>query len=326
MSIADEINRISTQKNIIRDKMRDMGIIEQTASPSIDVLAATLRDDVRIDTGSTVRTVLEGDSITIDAGYYKTKVTVNGVTNVTADKQKIMPIANPIKPTKTKQDYNVPEGYYGFGSFTVKAIGDEYKDTSDADLVTDDDVLSGKIFYNKDGRQIGKMTDYGSMDLTIDYNNALMPIPFDAGYYGAGEIGVACETEVREVTPSNSDINVVPNASNGHKFLLGVKVKGDENLKSANIADGVTIFGKAGEFTKDATIDYTTENTSPDVYEGKTAYVKGKKVTGTLKNRGLISETIDGLTKTSFLTNNSGYYSMIHVKLSDDIETELAKI
>jgi hypothetical protein len=269
---------------------------------------------------------LEGDSITIEAGYYKTKVTVSGVTNITADKQKIMPIANPITPTKTPQDYNVPEGYYGFGSFTVKAIGDEYKDTSDADLVTEYDVLGGRIFYNKDGRKVGRMQNYGAMDLTIDYNNALMPVPFSAGYYGAGEIGVACETAVREVTPSTSDINVVPNASNDHKFLLGVKVKGDENLNSANIADGVTIFGKAGEFTSDATIGYTTENTSPDVYEGLTAYVKGKKVTGTLKNRGTINETIDGLTKTSFLSNNAGYYSMVCVKLSDDIETELSKI
>ena len=326
MSIADEINRISTQKNIIRNKMRDMGLIEQTASPSIDVLASTLRDDVRIDTDPLARDVLEGSSITIRAGYYKNNVTVSGVTNETADKQKIMPIANPIEPAQTPQNYNVPEGYYGFGSFTVKAIADKYKDTSDADLVTADDVLGGKTFYNKDGRQIGRMLNYGPMNLTIDYNNALKPIPFDAGYYGAGEIGVACETEVREVTPSDSDINVVPNASNDHKFLLGVKVKGDENLDSANIADGVTIFGKAGKFTRDATIDYTTENTSPDVYEGKTAYVKGKKVTGTLKNRGAINETIDGLTKTSFLSNNSGYYSMVYVTLSDDIEIELSKI
>lgn len=180
-TVAYELNRISTQKNIIRDKLRDMGLVGAQESPNIDGLASTMTEKIRIDTGATSREVLEGESLTIQAGYYKSDVTVSGKTNETADKAKIKTFDNPITPTKSDQPFIVPEGFYGFGSFTVKAIGNNYTDTSDANVV-DADVLAGKIFYNKDGRDVGTMPNNGAVTKTIGTTS---PVSSDGEYYYA---------------------------------------------------------------------------------------------------------------------------------------------
>ena len=193
MSIASEINRINQQKNIIRDKMRDMGLVGQTESPNIDGLASKLKNGVRVDTGFTAREVLEGESITIEAGYYKSNVTVSGITNEAADKQKIKSFDDKITPAKSEQNFDVPEGYYGFGSFSVKAIGDEYQDTSDA-TVEAKHVLVNKTFYNsQQGRQVGEMPNYGILDrLEIDAlsNTPYYERVFD-GYVDTISIGIS---------------------------------------------------------------------------------------------------------------------------------------
>lgn len=207
MSIASEINRISEQKNIIRDKMRDMGLVGQTESPSIDGLASKLKNNVRIDTGSTAREVLEGDSITLEAGYYKANVTISGVTNEAADKQKIKSLDDKITPSKSEQNYVVPEGFYGFGSFTVKAIGDEYKDTSDA-KAADFHVLANQIFYNSEGRKVGTMPNNGEWGALLDLSKVQVQIP--QGFHdGEGVVTISTEQE-KVVTPDKEEHTVAP--------------------------------------------------------------------------------------------------------------------
>lgn len=216
MSIADEINRISTQKNIIRDKMRDMGLVGQTESPTIDGLASKLKEDVRIDAGSTSREVLEGESITIQAGYYKANVTVSGKTNLAADKQKIKALESKIIPTKSEQDYPVPEGYYGYGSFTVAAIGDDYQDTSDADIsivqdsngiFTSPDVLPPKIVYAKGKRVLGGMPKYQSWKETLSLSKKSVDVPF--GFHSGSTVSIVTE-DAREVTPDKGTHSIFP--------------------------------------------------------------------------------------------------------------------
>lgn len=319
MSIAEQINRISEKKNIIRDKMRDMKLIAVDASPSIDTLASTLRDDVRIDSGDTARNCLEGSSITLSKGYYPADVTVYGITNEAADKQKIKGIADPITPTKSEQVFNVPDGYYGYGSFTVKKIPDVYKDTSDATVYSGSDVLSGKIFYNSEGRQVGTMPNNGTLGLTLKFEDAFMPVPIGTGYYEGGEVGVAVRETIDEVTPTTTDRLIQP--SEDGKFLLGVKVKGDENLTEANIASGKTIFGVKGTYTNDA------DAIAANILKNKTAYVGGQKVTGAMENRGNVgSVEINALSASPIYTILSGYYDGGEVSIAGNLETELSKI
>ena len=66
-----------------------------------------------------------------------------------------------------------------------------------------------------------------------------------------------------------------------------------------------------------------------DITKGKTAYVGGTKITGTMANNGQISATITGLgsvTGDTQYTIPAGYTTGGTVSLTNDIETALAAI
>ena len=82
-------------------------------------------------------------------------------------------------------------------------------------------------------------------------------------------------------------------------YLSGTQtIKGDANLKGANIAAGKTIFGVSGTFTSDANA------AAGHILSGKTAYVNGSKVTGTIESKGATTYTPG----TSNQTINAGQY------------------
>lgn len=58
------------------------------------------------------------------------------------------------------------------------------------------------------------------------------------------------------------------------------------NLSAANIVAGKTVGGISGTFSSDATA------TASQILSGQTAYVDGSKVTGTMTNRGAVSQTL----------------------------------
>ena len=75
------------------------------------------------------------------------------------------------------------------------------------------------------------------------------------------------------------------------------------------------------------TLDNFTPATAAaaDIANGKTAWVNGEKLTGTMANNGDVSGTIDGLTAVS-KTIPAGYTSGGTVSLTSDIETALAAL
>ena len=77
-----------------------------------------------------------------------------------------------------------------------------------------------------------------------------------AGYVASGTAGTVSTTGTKSVTVDSLD----------------------SNFKAANIAKGATIFGVAGTYTSDGTA------TASDIISGKTAYVNGSKITGSLAN------------------------------------------
>ena len=88
-------------------------------------------------------------------------------------------------------------------------------------------------------------------------------------------------------------------------YLSGAQtIKGDANLVAANIAKGKSIFGINGSYTSDANA------TASDMALGKTSYVNGNKITGTLKNL-TTSTSIQHATNngTRVVAGDAGYVS-----------------
>ena len=106
-----------------------------------------------------------------------------------------------------------------------------------------------------------------------------------AGYVSSGTAG--------SVTASASGSKVLTNAD---------LAAADSNIAAGNIKTGVTILGVEGTYTSDATA------AAGNILSGKTAYVNGSKITGSMTNNGAGSTTTLDSSTTS-KTIAAGYWS-----------------
>ena len=119
--------------------------------------------------------------------------------------------------------------------------------------------------------------------------------------YHSGEGKVTITLEEKEVTPTKAQQIITPT--------------------SGKVLSKVTVASIPENF-----IDTSDATAIADVIlDGETVYVDGVKITGTMPNNGSVTDTIDGLTKTS-VTVPSGYTSGGTISLTNDIEEALAAI
>lgn len=290
MSIATELAKLQTARNKIRTKLVSLGLVPAAAKLED---CATAVDGIS-NQGAVSATVQEGDTYTIPAGYHNGSGTVSGVAGGGNYKLQSKTVA----PTKAQQAITPDSGYYGLSDVTVSAIPDAYQDVSSVTAGAAD-TLTGKVLVTSDGKvTTGTMPNNGAVSKALDAGTPSYTIP--KGYHsGAGKVSVAVET--KSVTPTKAAQDIVPSAG---KLLSKVTV--------AAIPD---------EFVDTSDADAATVN----ILDGKTAFVNGEKITGSMPNNGGVSATMDGLTATSVVIP-AGYTSGGTVSLTSDIEEALAAI
>ena len=290
MSTQTEITRLETARNTLRAKAVELGIATSTAK--LDALATAYNGI--INRGTIQATVQEGDSYTIQPGYYAGG-TVSGIAgggNYTLQ-EKI------VTPTKAQQSVSADSGFYGLSAVTVNAIPDIYQDVSSVNA-TAAQVLANVVFVTSDGSvTTGTMPNNGAVEIVLSIGNTTYDVPL--GYHN-GEGTVSIVPETKTATPTKSQQNITPTAG--------------------KVLSQVTVAPIPAAYQDVSGVTATASNVlDGDIFVN----AQGEEVEGTMPNNGAVNKTMDGLTTTS-VSIPAGYTSGGQVSLTNAIETALAAI
>lgn len=163
------------------------------------------------------------------------------------------------------------------------------------------DVVSGKTFTSANGIKITGTHSCSSGSTTptlqsksVSPSESSQTVTPDSGYDGLSQVTVSAisNTYVGSGITKKAAATYTPSTSNqtiaSGQYLNGVQtIKGDSNLVASNIKSGVSIFGVSGSYTASSSGIDTSDATATasDILSGKTAYVNGNKVTGTITSQ-----------------------------------------
>ena len=276
-NIADEISRLSTARNTIRDKMIDLGL--GISTDKLDDLATEV--DGIVNRGAVSVQVQEGDTYTIPRGYHNGSGTVSGVAgggNYTLQSKSIT-------PTKSQQSVTPDNGYYGLSDVTVAAIPEAYQNVSSVNA-TAGDVLAGKIIVTSDGTvTTGTMTNRGAVSKTLDATTGNQSYTVPSGYHnGSGTVQIVLEN--KSATPTKASQDITPT--------------------SGKVLGKVTVGAIPAAYQDVTNVTATAAHVlSGDVFVDST----GTEVTGSMTNNGAVSKTLDATASNQTYTVPSGYHN-----------------
>ena len=290
MSVQTEIQRIQTARNTLRTKAVELKI--SSGTEKLDELAEDYNGITN--QGSITAQVKEGETYTIPKGYHDGTGTVSGVSGGGSYNLQ----SKSVTPTKKPQQVTPDGGYYGLSDVTVDAIPTQYQDTSSV-TATAADVLTGKVIVTADGSVTpGTMTNNGAVKKTLDTTTKSYTVP--AGYHD-GKGSVSITTEEKTTTPTKSPQDITPT--------------------TGQVLSKVTVEAIPAQY-----VDTQDANAAAgDILTGKSAYVGGAKIDGSMPNNGDTSGTFDGLTTESYQIP-AGYTTGGSVSLTSDIMDALASI
>lgn len=157
-------------------------------------------------------------------------------------------------------------------------------DTNDATLTSGTQILSGITAYSKGTKYTGTIATVDGPVPTVSVSDdglITATVSNPEGYQSSATTKTATQQlttkEAATFTPTTTDQTI-----DAGQYLSGAQtIQGDANLIPENIASGISIFGVSGTHqggidTSDATA------TDADIVAGKTAYVNGTQLTGTL--------------------------------------------
>ena len=292
MSVATYIASIEASRNVIRNKLVELGIAQ--SGDKLEKLAATIEGI--INQGAVSVTVQEGGTYTIPAGFHNGSGTVSGVGgggNYTLQ-------SKTATPTKKQQNIAPDTGYYGLSAVTVAAIPEAYQDVSSVTAGAGD-VMTGKVFVTASGVVTpGEMVNNGAVDKTLDVTTITYTIP--KGYHsGSGKVQIVLETKT--VTPTKTAQDITPT--------------------SGKVLSKVTIEAIPDKYQDVSGVTATEANVLDGSYfVDKTGALKE----GTMPDKGTVNATIDGLTTTSYTIPAGKHSGSGKVSLTSDIENALAAI
>lgn len=140
-----------------------------------------------------------------------------------------------------------------------------------------------------------------------------------AGYVASGTKNSTKQLTTKStatITPSTFSQTIASGT-----YLTGTQtIKGDSNLIAGNIKNGTSIFGVTGTYVGSGsgsgvdTFDATA--TSSDIAEGKTSYVNGKKITGTVKE---VKSNYSDILSNATITNDGADVIKFNFKRTEDV-------
>ena len=223
-----------------------------------------------------------------DAGYDGlSSVTVGAISSTYIGSGVTRKSATTYNPTESEQ--TISAGQYLDGAQTISAIPSTYVGsgvpTQGAKTVTPSTAVQTVVSsgtYVAGDIKVAAMPNGVLSTPTINTNTGVVT----AGVSTAGYLDNSATKTLQLTTKSAATIvpGITDQTIAAGQYLTGTQtIKGDANLIAANIASGVSIFGVTGTHEGGAGIDTSDATaTEADIINGKTAYVNGSKVTGTL--------------------------------------------
>lgn len=152
---------------------------------------------------------------------------------------------------------------------------------------------------------------------TVSPSESAQTIKADNGYDGLSQVTVnaVSRTYVGSGVTKKSAATYTPGTSDqsiaSGQYLNGTQtIKGDSNLTAGNIRSGVKIFNVTGSYAGSSSSGGTDTSdataTAANILSGKTAYVDGAKLTGTMTNNGAVAKT---MTANGSYTIPAGYHN-----------------
>ena len=235
MSVQSEITRIQEARNSLRTKEVSLGI--GLATDNLTQLATKYNGIV--DRGTPSASVQEGDTYTIQPGYYHGG-TVQGV----AGGGNYNLQAKTATPTKSEITVSADTGYYGLSAVTINPIPAIYQDVSSVTAAAGD-VLATKVIVDSEGAvTAGTMPNRGAWSNTLKGNALSVTIP--AGYHnGSGSVSITTESKTFTPSETTQTYNV---ASTSSTFVSSITVNPIPSeyadASNADIAAGDVLVGK----------------------------------------------------------------------------------